>query len=1099
VVEEAAYTWFNRMIAIRILSKNGYDIPQLEYGADGAQTPLILQRARRGQFAFLTKEEQTRLKLVLTDYSKDTQAFAILLTGYCHSHSLLNSIFGRLDDYTELLLPVDMLNETGFIHFLNTTTAITDEDYRQVELIGWLYQFYISEKKDQVFAQFKKNQKAEAKDIPAATQIFTPNWIVKYMVENTVGKIWLDKHPGSPVKAGLKYLVESTDQPIGVPLISEISQLKLLDPAAGSGHILVEGFDLLFQMYLEEYYMPEEAVESILKNNLFGLDIDLRAAQLARFAILMKAASKYPEILQKNILPKVFAMPEPTNFSRQEILDFLGSEGRQYEEKLGEALQLMQQAQNLGSVMKFDFSADERSFTVTRLENLKNKAFRDNLEEVLLQKIAPFIEVLAVLTNRYEAIAANPPYMRQRNMNGELKQYVNQHYPLSKSDLFTIFMEVCIDLNISLGLMGMINQHSWMFLSSYEQLREELISNFSINSMLHLGPRTFEELSGEVVQSTTFIFEKSSAKHTGFYFRLTDYRNNTEKENNFLERNNQYPNINQLNFSKIPGSPIAYWIGQNTLKTFTSKYSIDNIAPPRIGMMTTDNKRFLRSWSEVSYNRIEFKFGSIDQAVNSSIKWFPYNKGGGYRKWYGNKELIVNWQYGGKEIIENGMSSFRGKNFYFSQGITWSDVSSSDFACRYTESGHIFDIKGSSSFPEKKDLYKILGLLNSIVSATILNILNPTLSYQSGDIRRIPYLIKAIDSKGAQIDEKVLENINTSIIEWDSRETSWNFKKSPLINESTTLKQAYKNWETQVTNDFFQLHTNEEELNRIFIEIYGLQKELTPDISLQDITILQDVLDRSLLVQLEPSFRKGGKDAIALPIYKAEVMKQLISYALGCMMGRYRLDEPGLHIAHPNPTHDEICTYDFNGHEFEIDDDGIIPLIGSNCTFADDAVNRFNYFLEVVWGAETLTQNKNFLVDCLDQEIEKYLVKDFWKDHCQTYKKKPIYWLFASEKGAFQVLVYMHRMNRFTAEKIRSKYLLKHLRYLLQEIGLLESMSGLSRDEQKRLDTLHTHYDECVRYELLLKDCADRQIGFDLDDGVTVNYELFKGVVAPIK
>lgn len=1121
VVEEGAYTWFNRMMAIRILSKNGYDIPQLEYGADGAQTPLILQRARRGQFAFLNKEEQTRVKLILPDYTKDTQAFAILLTGYCHSHSLLNNIFGRLDDYTELLLPVNMLNETGFIHFLNTTLAISDDDYRQVELIGWLYQFYISEKKDQVFAQFKKNKKAEAKDIPAATQIFTPNWIVKYMVENTVGKIWLDHHPDSPIRATMKYLVETPAENVMAireersgkkSLISEVANLKLLDPAAGSGHILVEGFELLFQMYLEEYYMPEEAVESILKNNLFGLDIDLRAAQLARFAILMKAASKYPEILKKNILPKVFAMPAPANFSRQEILDFLGSEGLQYEEKLSEALHLMQQAQNLGSVMKFDFSSEERGFMVARLENLMNKAFRDNVEEVLLQKMAPFIEVLIILTNRYEAIAANPPYMGQGNMNGELKQYVNSNYPLSKTDLMTVFMEVTLELIKSNGQVGMINLPSWMFLSSFEKMRQKFIESSLITSLIQQGRGIF----GSDFGSVSFCFSKENPDgKKGVYRRLfkehVKVDSVAEKEKRFLNQSYGYFISKQSNFSKIPGSPVAYWVSDKTFHIFSTNKRIGDITYTSEGIKTGNNDLFLKSWFEVNYNDISL----IEGCKYINRKWDLHHKGGEYRKWYGNIDNVILWDADGEKVKSMPNSGIQGVKIFSENGFTWSDITSGGFSLRIKPIHQKIDSKAPSGILIKEGqsigLFDIIGFANSKIVQEWTKILNPTISFKVGNFRNLPF--KEISDQ--KIKTVVETNIQISQFDWNSRETSFDFSRSSLLNQNPTIQESYQKLKVKETNDFFQLHFNEEELNQIFIGIYGMNEELDPQVPLKDITILQDKLDEKALDKTEKALHKrrqwklvDGKWELSidetkplpeLPFKRDLVIKQLISYSIGCMMGRYRLDKPGLQIAHPNPSPEEVCTYDYNGSPFEIDDDGIIPLMGSNCTFSDDAVNRFNYFLEAVWGAETLTQNKNFLVDCLNQEIEKYLVKDFWSDHCRTYKKKPIYWLFASEKGAFQVLTYMHRMNRFTAEKIRSKYLLKHLQYLQQEIGLMENRSGLSRDEQKRLDTLHTQYDECVRYELLLKDCADRQIPFDLDDGVTVNYELFKGVVASIK
>lgn len=1120
IVEEAAYTWFNRLMAIRILAKNGYDIPQLEYSDDGAETPLILQRARRGQYAFLNKEEQIRLSRILTDYTQEAKAFSILITGYCHSHILLNNVFGRMDDYTEMLLPTNILSETGFIHFLNTSTSIDDEDYKKVELIGWLYQFYISEKKDQVFKQFKKNQKAEAKDIPAATQIFTPNWIVKYMVENTVGKIWMDKHPDSPIKTNMKYLVESpTENEVQqkTPLISEVAQLKLLDPAAGSAHILVEGFELLYQMYLEEYYMPEEAVESILKNNLFGLDIDLRAAQLAQFAILVKAATKYPEILKKNILPKVLAMPAPADFSRQEILDFLGDDGRQYEEKLTDALELMQQAQNLGSVMKFDLTDNERNYLVTRLDTLKTNSFRDTFEEAILQKITPFIEVLTILTNRYEAIAANPPYMGSGNMNNDLKLYINQHYPYSKNDLFAVFIEVMIDHLRPHARLGCITMESWMFLSSYEKLRKYILEKYSIVALAHFG----WHIIGIAFGTASLILENSKTLNSGQYSYLTI--DDIDKDKNIpivfpKNDNGRFANISQSNFNKIPGSPIAYWTSQKLLKSFLTGLTLKSVANPKKGLATTDNNRFLRLWFEVKLDDFGTSCFSRDEALNSGKKWFPINKGGRFRKWYGNKEYVINWYNDGKELKDaiikryNGGSytkEIRSEDKYFKNGITWSALTSNASSFRYTDYGALFDSAGSTMNPTT-NTFLLLALLNSPVVCKILGVLNPTLNFGAGTVANIPIILpentNSIESKAKHIIEIVKKD-------WDAKETSWDFAISPLLDGGNTLKLSFQKWLHNSIRNFFQLHADEEELNRIFIDIYGLNNELDPVVPLKDITILQDELDVKLLEKTLHKKRKwelvDGKwersedekmELPPLPIKNDVVMKQLISYAIGCMMGRYRLDKQGLHIAHPNPTVDEVCTYTYNNYNFEIDDDAILPLMGTNCTFADDAVNRLSHFIEVVWGADTLTDNKNFLVECLNQDIEKYLVKYYWKDHCKAYKKKPIYWLFSSDKGAFQVLVYMHRMNKFAVEKIRSKYLLKHLLHLQEEKQRLEDNSAsLSRDDLKKLDTIRTQYNECERYELLLKDYADRQIEFDLDDGVTVNYELFKGVVAPIK
>ena len=521
VVEEAAYTWFNRMMALRIMVKNGYEQSQLENVTGMEHTPVILQKARQGHYGFLNTVEQERLKKIIGDYSKDQEAFALLLVGYCHANKTLDKVFGKLDDYTELLLPDNMLQDSGFLHLLNTTDAISDDEYQQVELIGWLYQFYISEKKDEVFASFKKNKKAEAKDIPAATQIFTPNWIVKYMVENTAGKIWLDKHPNSPLKSQMKYLVENEDdmssRAESRDLINNVEELTLIDPAAGSGHILVEGFELLYQMYMEEYYTPEEAVESILKNNLFGLDIDDRAAQLATFAILLKAAKKYRDIWHKDWLPNVYAMPEAQDFSMQEVKDFLGAEGTEYAEELEAALRLMKQAKNLGSVMKLNVSEAARTFIEKRFAELEHTDYRDFNIEAIYQNLKVYIPVLLILTQKYTSVVANPPYMGQKSMNADLKNYVNANYPITKSDLMTIFMEVIPNLTEDHSRFALINLPSWLFLSSFEKIRKSYIDNFTFDSLLHMGRGIF----GIDFGSVAFAIKKTkSADAIGSYFRL---------------------------------------------------------------------------------------------------------------------------------------------------------------------------------------------------------------------------------------------------------------------------------------------------------------------------------------------------------------------------------------------------------------------------------------------------------------------------------------------------------------------------------------------------------------------------------------------------
>lgn len=786
----------------------------------------------------------------------------------------------------------------------------------------------------------------------------------------------------------------------------------------------------------------------------------------------------------------------------------------------------MQEAKNLGSVMQLDLKEDAVDYIQQRYQHIKQEDYLDFNLKALLPKLEAYIPVLLALTKKYTAVVANPPYMGQKNMNAQLKNYVGKTYPLSKSDLFAVFMESTLAMTVKEGLMGMINQHSWMFLSSYEKLRQYILTHCGIVNMLHLGPRTFEELSGEVVQSTAFVLENGRTTQTGTYYRLVDYRNINEKEENFLEHNNRYPNIPQSNFEKIPGSPIAYWVKGQLVNLFGEASSLGDIAKPRKGLVTLNDKYFLKDWSEVDYLKIGFHYKDKVQAYKESKKWIPVQKGGGFKKWYGNNNYCINWENDGKElkdsIIEkyNGGSyskEIRSENKYFQECLSWSGVSSGLPGFRYVPAGFIFSSSGPCAFPDS-NLDYLIGLLNSKVTHKYLEVLSPTLSILTGHISKIP----ALFDNEEQIILNTKKAINLSKKDWDSRETSWDFEQSPLLNsdkgtgmrdECSSLKEAYERWEQDVTQDFFQLHHNEEELNRIFIDIYGLQEELTPDVPLKDITILQEELDRKQLEQDEVELRQQGigldaKDKglplvpehYALPIDKAVVMQQFISYAIGLFMGRYRLDKPGLNIAHPNPTAEELASYDYNKGHVTIDEDAIVPLMGTKANFKDDALYQIQELLDTLWGADTRTENLNFLQDGLNKDLEKYLVKDFWKYHCKMYKKKPIYWLFSSKKGAFQVLVYMHRMNAFTVEKIRANYLIEHIRYLNAEIDALESnVANLNTQQARKLDQLRKDLIECEEYDMHLKNVADAQITFDLDDGVTENYKLFKDVVAKIK
>lgn len=1086
VVEEAAYTWFNRIIAIKILSKNGFEEGLLDPVDGMPNTPKMVQKARQGARSYLNEVEEGRVQRIINDFSKDQELFTLLLTGYCHSNKTLSNIFGRLDDYTELLLPDNMLQEGGFLHLLNTSEAISDEEYKKVELIGWLYQFYISERKDEVFAAIKKNKKAEAKDIPAATQIFTPNWIVKYMVENTAGKIWLDKNPDSSLKSEMKYLVTNEQDGQGKSIISDVEELTLIDPACGSGHILVEGFDLLYKMYQEEFYSPEEAVEKILTKNLFGLDLDDRAAQLATFAILLKASKVYRDVWSKGWKPHVYAMPESNTFQRIELQDFLGEKGFNYLDQLEDALRLMKQSKNLGSIMKLKLSDEARAFIEQRFTQLQSSGFKEMNEELVLDKIKTFIPVLLLLTKKYASVVANPPYMGSRNMNGELKQYVSVNYPLTKSDLYSVFMDVGQAINMNSGLMGMINQHSWMFISSYEKMRKKFLNTSHLHSMIHLGSRTFDELSGEVVQSVAFVVENGTRNLGSTFYRLVGFKNSEAKKNAFLKGENKFQSLDQKRFIDIPGSPVSYWIGSQMALAFSNDPLSNHTDTTGAPNKTADNRRFLRN------------FWEVDKLSVFEKRWVTYSKGGPFRKWYGNILHVVRWDDLALDYYRtNASSNLLNKNYWFKKSVTWSDVTGGNPSFRFNKT--IFDMAGPSSIV-KNDIYYdyILAFLNTKIVAEISKLLNPTLHFLVRDFKNLPIVIK--DDIRSIVNTYSSKSLLISKIDWDSRETSWDFGKAPLLNSASSLSDSYRKWLEDVTADFFQLHENEEELNRIFIDMYGLQDELTPDVPLKDITILQEELDRKKLEELEPVFRAEGKDAIELPIDRKEVVSQFISYAVGVFMGRYRLDKPGLNIAHPDPSSEELSSYDYNGQRVEIDEDAILPLMGSLGRFNDDLLNQFKILLDAIWGPETRTENMNFIQECLGKELEKFLVKDFYPYHCKKYKKKPIYWLFASKKGAFQVLVYMHRMNAFTVEKIRSNYLLEHLKYLRSEISSLEAReSSLSSQESKLLQRMRKDLMDCEEYDLELKDVADKQISFDLDDGVTVNHALFGSVLAKIK
>lgn len=1147
VYEEAAYTWFNRLCAIRILQKNNLCSPVLAY-ADAARTPVIVDEARQGRIPQMKEELRQRLVELLDDDTKVTEQFAILITAWCHDNPIINKCFGSIADYTELLLPNNILAEGGFVDMLNHTEFINDEDFKSPELIGWLYQFYIAERKDEVFA---KKGKFEADEIPAATQIFTPNWIVKYMVQNTVGRIYLDNNPyETQLQKKWQYLVEPSEKPSNDIILNynELEDIKVADLACGSGHILNECFDLLYDLYIAEGYGRGEAVENIFSHNLTGIDLDTRAKQLSQFALLLKACQKDAAFADAHCMPNVLTMPKPWNEETQGPIQdmlhiyFQGEATNGQKEDIIDCFDLMQDADSLGSIMKFDISESTRLLIKQTTDYWCNQEIVP--EEVRTQILA--FKMILALTEKYHALVMNPPYMGGSKMNSILSKYVKDNYEESKADLFSVFMQMGMKRLIFNGKMAQINMQSWMFLSSFEKLRTQLLKNYNIDNMLHLGPRTFDELSGEVVQNTAFVLSKHKpTEQGGVYFRLVEGKNCADKEQLFLlhingnEDGNRiyYPNVEQKNFEKIPGAPIGYWVSPKIQEIFTSNLALSAVASPCVGLQTADNARFLRLWFEPSYSRIGFGCENAALAARSQKKWFPCNKGGGQRKWYGNQSEVIDWENDGEAIKNFPGAVIRNEHCYFKESVTWNMISSGNLSFRFFPKGSI--LNNASNAICEGDLSGLLGYLNSPITIKIANLINPTLNLSNGVVAKFPYLNVNTET----YRNIVKQNVAISKSDWDAHETSWDFQRNELLSIDTStytanidykiekhfeetgerinlspaapklgsLEWRMEQYKTKWERKFMQLHKNEEELNRQFIDIYGLQDELTPDVQLSEITILQQgeikITDQYSLCDNDGSIFTDSDGAILtvtgdsyLEWQDDVIMKQLISYAVGCMLGRYRLDKPGLHIAHPNPTDDEIAPYEYKGEQWEIDDDGIMPLMPNDCGFSDNASARFADFIRVALGNEDHVANLNYVEQCLGKTLEQYFVKDFWKDHKKMYQNRPIYWLFSSKKGAFQVIAYMHRMNAYTAERVRSKYLLPYIEHLEAEIDKLDARRAeLSTKETKQLQALQKQLDECREYHERLQVVAEQAISFDLDDGVVVNYAKFGDILQKIK
>ena len=1120
VMEEVAYTWFNRFSALRFMEVNGYLPSHVRVFTDEENNfrPQIITEAIHLDLDGLNMEKVYELK----EAEKNEELYKYLLIVQCNAlNKILPGMFQRLSDYTELLLPDNLLREGSVIQQM--IEMIPEDDWKDaVQIIGWLYQYYNSEKKDDVFAALKKNVTITKENIPAATQLFTPDWIVRYMVENSLGRLWLEGHPDvksqflpteeeqSAYAAGNRaledtkwhyYLEEAEQEPEAQAQLAEIrkeyatltpDQLKVIDPCSGSGHILAYMFDVLMKIYESYGYTTREAVASIVENNLYGLDIDDRAAQLAYFAVMMKARQYDRRFFNRGIQPHVYAIVESNALGgsyKYAMGDFLLS--KEHQETLNYLMDAFIDAKEYGSILcleKRDYVGLLKAWNTTASQTTENMNLTIWFSAVE-HEVPKLIEQAIILTQDYNVVVTNPPYMGSSGMSAKLSDYVKKYYPDSKSDLFAVFIEQCGQMTKKNGYQAMITQHAWMFLSSFEKLRIKLL-NADIVNMAHLGARAFEEIGGEVVQTTSFVIRKSHiADYKGEYCRLIEPTSQQGKEDMFLAGENRY-SADQSSFSKIPGSPVTYWVNSDICDVYNQSL-VRNYMDCRSGIMTGDEK-FIQFWFET--NNEHLKLDCLCAEDMDEFKWFPLNSGGDFRYYFGNNSKVVNLWHDGAEIKENVKNyRLRDKTYYFRKGITWGRISSSKIAFRETVDGSLFGDAGPIGFVETNRRY-LLGFLCSKAASYFLKATNPTLNYQVRDVENLPLIID--EKKLGNVEEIVGVNIKVAKNDWDAFEASWDFQHHPLLRSVPTIAEAFEQWQTECDASFNQLKANEEEMNRIFIDIYGLQDELTPEVEDKDVTVRKADLGRDI--------------------------RSFISYAVGCMLGRYSLYNEGLLYAGGlggdfGSLVEKIQDYlheqgksRFQENEFYPDADNIIPICDDEY-FEDDIVGLFVEFVKTVYGADTLDENLKFISNALGGKgqpkdvIRNYFLRDFYSDHCKIYQKRPIYWLFDSgKKNGFKALIYMHRYQPDTIARIRTDYVHEQqARYRTAIADLEQRIANASTGERvklkKKLTTLQAQDTEIRNYEEKIHHLADQMISIDLDDGVKKNYAIFQDVLAKIK
>lgn len=1098
VIEEVAYTWFNRFIALRYMEVNDY-LPSgvrifssIEPGKTepDALTEVLLLIDE------LDLDEQKVYEL--QDANDDEDLFKYILIKQCNKlGEIMPMMFEKIEDYTELLLPNQLLAETSVIH--DMVTVIDEDDWKQeVEIIGWLYQYYISEKKDEVFAGLKKNKKITKENIPAATELFTPRWIVQYMVDNSLGRLWLESHENRDLQEKLPYYLEAADQPEHVIEQLDIfknpnlkpESIKFFDPCMGSGHILVYAFEVFFELYKSQGYREQDIPRLILENNLYGLDIDPRAAQLAYFSVMMKARGYNYRIFESLIETNIHWIDESNGITEQDVAMF--AEASDLKEDLHVLIDTFEDGRLYGSIIEMpDIDLMGLKEQANKLKEAEvDDIFAIDFKEYVLPVIESLIDQAIILARKYDVVVTNPPYMGRKGMNAELSKYVKENYKKSSADLYAVFMEVASHSAKENGFIALINQHSWMFLSSFEKLRKEMLEKHQIYSMAHLGTRAFSEIGGEVVQTTSFVMRKGVIKdYLATFIRLTDFDDAEEKALHFYDEALHFKRT-QDGFSDIPGSPVAYWASEQTRRIFRNSKKMSEMAIPKQGMATANNNRFLRLWFEVRFKKIEFNYCDKESAKENNKKWVPYNKGGGYRKWYGNKDYVVNWKNDGEEIKNyiidrypylKGNYSFVIKNekYYFQKGLTWSDINSSNLSVRINERGVLFSDVGNIIFPINVNEGYLHAYLNSKVTIILSNLITSTIHFKPGNMEQLPIII---DYSNLDIIKKMVrKNISISKSDWDSFETSWDFQTHPFLEikrDTTKIADAFFNWQQEAENRFQALKANEEELNRIFIDLYGLQDELAPEVEDKDVTVSRADQERDV--------------------------KSFLSYAVGVMFGRYSLDEEGLAFAGGKFTMDKYQT-------FKPDTDNVIPIT-DDTYFEDDIVTRLTKFLKIVFGDEHVEENLDFIADTLTrkanetsrQRIRRYFLKEFYKDHVQTYQKRPIYWLFDSgRQNGFKALIYLHRYDKDLVAKIRTNYLHEQQRKYKEEIDRLDKIEEADIPNQektrakKRKEKLQKQLLECQNYDQIIAHVASQKLELDLDDGVKVNYAKFQNVEIP--